>query len=607
MPGTTLTNSGTLTYNGFSFSAASVKIHSYRADPVYDEAKRTVVYMLHTLAVSQVLQNESPTLDATVLDAKNRLGKNGGQLVISGMGLGTVSINGGAVKDVAWGPMPQSVEFEFYSKVSGVLTWVVQWAIPMSAAVTPKYRGEPMAFNYSANWSIDRYGRTTLTRAGYIEIPQTRYAVDVPGILDHVDKYRGFIQFPRIPGFERTHSFTASYDKRRMDFVITDQELATTPPAGFVDFTFDQSFQTVGGSVFKYQFQWSLSGTVGKDTSVSKLWDYFAILLNNRWKLPEDAVIPRSLSSSVRKAGGEETMTIEYAYDYIPADPTRYKKENGFNTRSVVGLVQKVLAENYYFEPLPKNIGATEASWNAEILKTQGIRGRAGLAATTADDAIVDLCTIATLDRGAGFANFAKQSAADLAKKLSAVKGPDADASWERYDIQVSVYSDSEPIVYSVTQAASGLADAVAGAAGAAMGNLAAMAQLATGLAAASSGLTVIRNPNEKWYAELNFAAVRHGFQIPSVALKNVGGAVAVPINTTSMNIPVEFTGMGGRIYRKSETRTYLLPDFAKNVKFSATLPETLDVQAQVGPPENLRDSLRAAGGFIDNVQVRGS
>ena len=81
MAGNTLTPTGTISYNGFTFSSPHTEIIQFNAKPVMDRAGRTVVYYLYTIGIATMIESTSPTTIDTLMDtARKKLGKSGGIL-----------------------------------------------------------------------------------------------------------------------------------------------------------------------------------------------------------------------------------------------------------------------------------------------------------------------------------------------------------------------------------------------------------------------------------------------------------------------------------------------------------------------------------------------
>lgn len=100
----------TLTYNGIAFTALYKS--SVRSKPVLDEARRTTVYVEHTLNVEGYVHAGGAMTDSTMEGIRKLLTACGGALNYSDKGFGSLVVNGtSAVRDAQWGPVPEILEF----------------------------------------------------------------------------------------------------------------------------------------------------------------------------------------------------------------------------------------------------------------------------------------------------------------------------------------------------------------------------------------------------------------------------------------------------------------------------------------------------------------
>jgi hypothetical protein len=220
---------GTLRYNGYDFDGA-VEL-SAQMTPKYDDADRSVVYVVHRIRVRGVIaaDPEDPIhlLRKTDLDfeeLRKKLTCPGKELIATGLGLGQdLLVNAGTgVQDVAFGPKPRMLG---WSPIAGAAAceyeWEIETALP-ECCDTRRYTGIA-ALVYAVSFSFDESGDATRTIAGHIELAMT---VSPDGrIPDQIDQYWNDINVAPLAGFKRTHSRNISADGRRLDFVITDQQI----------------------------------------------------------------------------------------------------------------------------------------------------------------------------------------------------------------------------------------------------------------------------------------------------------------------------------------------------------------------------------------------
>ena len=403
---TPLTPTGTLTYNGFDLNNAHTEIVSFTQRPMRDNADRTDVYYVYTLGIATVLQSTpATTIDTQMDNARKQLGRSGGALVASGIGLGTFTVNSGSVKDVRWGPKIVDLQFFPQNPYFARLVWTVQIALPECTSGTPVYAGDIIAFNYEPTWVIDEDGYTTVTHTGYIEIPMSRPSISSRNLPDHVDQYRDRIPVQRIAGFSRvSQTYHASADGRVLNFTLVDREMSTVPHAGAVRWKLMHSCRPTGGSVFRFTFALSLRVRMAKGYTFGHA---FAIWEQVFREYTRDGDRPVHFSIDTEKGDDTPTITFNYGFDYFPPTALKDKlgKPEGFNLKTM--LEQTRLLELPKQQPWDK--------WRDATNDTQNERGRAGLVRQKNDDLIVDACSGLS-------GEIVARAAADQAKKTAAKK-----------------------------------------------------------------------------------------------------------------------------------------------------------------------------------------
>lgn len=373
----TLPALGTCSYNGVNFGSAVKSKISARY--LYDGADRTIVAVVYKILIDTISQNDNGS-DAQVQAIDAALSKPGQKLQYTGIGLGGFSINVGAgASDVLWGPKPRVLELR---PIGGgqacAIRWEVEVAIPRcSDAVFTK---NLMAFNYEADYTID-LGLTTRTITGYIEIPMTRIAggntlpdsVDAPGYFESV--------IPSIPsGFNRKFGPRhVSADKRRLDFVIIDEELPCGGfPPGIVD---AEGEHTTTNATPKNttQFISTLNATYtvapGQPKSVASN-AFFALLLDRS-----------SVSGSEQSRVFISFKATEGLY--------RNRKISFSASWSYISTLVNCLTDGGIFRPVPQTSWATWINSNG-VKQAVAPRGAANMSLKASDDAIIDLCKPST-------------------------------------------------------------------------------------------------------------------------------------------------------------------------------------------------------------------
>ena len=245
----TLPDTGRLFYNGCTFSPLfKTKVSG---DPVKDNARRTVKMMKYVIEADGVVTMPAgATSINSVMDTlRELLTRQGGNLVYQGRGLDLViNPQGGAGKrDVAWGPVPELLEFQ---PLGGGKSAMVQWKVETNVVEYPnttELRTDPrgritagLALQFNYETSLDYYedGFSALTIRGTLEIPMTRSTQATRTLGYTADSWRNYIEGQIFAGidlsrFHVTHrKFDVSRDKRTLEweFVIEEKPYMDLPP-----------------------------------------------------------------------------------------------------------------------------------------------------------------------------------------------------------------------------------------------------------------------------------------------------------------------------------------------------------------------------------------
>jgi hypothetical protein len=374
---------GVVEYNGYQFSGA---IHVQgTSEGVRDEADRTVLYVKHTITVDGVIcapdvASVAASLNSTDLelqDIRRRLTRDGGKFVFTNMGLGddlVVNANDSGVRDVKWGPKPRMVK---WLPIAGhgacELTWEIVVCVPMCNEYSRRYEGI-MSINYGIEYNFDRQGNCTRTTRGHLAIAQTR----PPGGLvpDSADVYLDSIIVLAPLGFRRTHGRSLSLDKSRLDFWITDQQIASNDPyPNFV--TNITGNHRVGVNRRELTtFRSSIDLSVELAPGVNGVW---------AWAVFHSIVSRRLI---IAKQIAKDGLFI----DDIQITEGLFNQEHAFSLsyRILSGLEDLLTATGLW---TPLNTGSDWQKWQDSLAGSMfNRRGNAGLYHTAAADALIDLC-----------------------------------------------------------------------------------------------------------------------------------------------------------------------------------------------------------------------
>lgn len=371
---------GTLSYNGYSFGGA-ISIEA-SVTPKYDDADRVVTCVTHKIKVQGVIAGDPEssaltlkTTDLTMESIRRKLTKPGGPLIVTGLGLGNdISVNtGGGVLDVEFGPKPRMLGWKpIAGNAACEIDWEIETSIPM-CSTTSRYTGI-MALNYGVTYAFDESGDCTRTISGYLEIAMTRGGPT--GIPDTADAYWEFINIAPPVGFRRTHTRSLSLDKRRLDFSITDQQIASNDayPPSVVRIAGDHSVGIDRQTMVTYNCAISASITLAPGASGVWAWSVFHTVASQRIQHARVTHSKAVFIESIRVREGLWSRSHDFEISY-----------------RILADLKDLLTVSGLFTPLP---GSTE--WNAWRLSLASSmfhpRGNTRLAHNATGDALISLC-----------------------------------------------------------------------------------------------------------------------------------------------------------------------------------------------------------------------
>lgn len=248
----TLQDVGELSYNGCLFSPLyATKISG---TVVRDAANRTTRYMEYTLIADGyvTLPAGASDINGNMNTLRRLLTAQGGRLRYTGRGF-NLNVNpeqggrppvrppapglppgGGTIvtvnlegQDVAWGPIPELIEFQpLGAGRSAKIQWKCTTRIP---EVKAKGKGL-IQFNYDCGVSYGEDGYSSLTVRGTIEIPMTRTKQDSREVIRSADDFRSLLETRVLTGIDLENfritkrDFQVSRDKRTLEFDVAAEE-----------------------------------------------------------------------------------------------------------------------------------------------------------------------------------------------------------------------------------------------------------------------------------------------------------------------------------------------------------------------------------------------
>jgi hypothetical protein len=225
-----------LRYNGVTFSS----LYHSKVDGkvVVDAAQRTTRYMQWELQADGVVTLEAglPNTDQTWAFIRQKLSADGALLTYVGQGFGGLQVGPGAVQDLAWGPIPEVLNFQPLGQGrAAFISWRCTVRIAefkMRGGFTPGVQGPVVQFNYESALSYDEEGYASITIKGTLEVPLSRGPANQRAIALTVDNFRQKwldISFDLTRYKVTRREFPMTRDKRTSEWQYTATELA---PAG---------------------------------------------------------------------------------------------------------------------------------------------------------------------------------------------------------------------------------------------------------------------------------------------------------------------------------------------------------------------------------------
>lgn len=290
---TTLPDVGVLSYNGCTFgplfeSQVAGKI-------VQDAALRTTKYMEYSITVDGyvTLPDGAENVENTMQLLLKLLTAQAGVLVYQGRSAKiVVNQPGSPIKDVAWGPIPEVLDFvPLGAGGSAKIKWTVKTRIPYVTALTGRNVNTVLQFNEETNVSYGEDGFSTISIKGTLEIPLTRITQSnrtVPRTVDDfrfqfMDQVANSIDLTRFRVTRR--EFPVSRDRRTMEWSFEAEELPYMPMPADITIargTYDVRPVKANASLCSWLCSLRCTYTVRKDKPRRLAWLAFLALLRIR-------------------------------------------------------------------------------------------------------------------------------------------------------------------------------------------------------------------------------------------------------------------------------------------------------------------------------------
>lgn len=303
---TSLPDIGKLSYNGCRFSPLFET--NVAGVVVKDNAQRTTKFMEYTITADGYVtlpddQYNRPDGFGSIADEmkvlRELLTAQGGMLQYTGRGNDiVVNAPGGTVRDVAWGPVPEILDFQpLGAGRSAKIRWQVKTRIPEVTAG----RRSVLQFNCDTAVVYNEDGYSGIVIRGTLEIPLTRATQQTRTLTTTVDDFRqawlddvaNSIDLTRFRIVRR--DFNVSRDKRTMEWIFSAEELpymAMPPDVTVARGTFDVKPSKSGMGLANWQCTLRCTYNVRKDKPRRIAWEAFLALVRVRMGASMYAIVP---------------------------------------------------------------------------------------------------------------------------------------------------------------------------------------------------------------------------------------------------------------------------------------------------------------------------
>lgn len=287
----TLPDIGELSYNTCEFSPLFES--NVSGIFVKDTAGRTTKLIEYTIAVEGYVTRPDNEID--VQDRMDSLEKllsaQGGALRYKGRGFEIVVNAPGGDSDVAWGPIPEILDFV---PMGAGRSAKIKWTIKTRVAPKVLPGNDPvLQFSYDTIVTYDEDGYSSVSLSGIVEVPLTRTRISNRTITETADDFRELFPGRLLATIDLTRfrvtnrEFKLSNDKRTLTFNVRMAELswmAMPPDITIARGTYTFKPASTGLGLVKWLCTLSVTYTVAKGRPRRIAWLAFLALLRERMK-----------------------------------------------------------------------------------------------------------------------------------------------------------------------------------------------------------------------------------------------------------------------------------------------------------------------------------
>lgn len=387
---------GTLYYNGYTFDGSSEV--SVRVEFVTDDAERTVLYHRHIIRAKTYIHSDTGT-DTTLEAIRAALSHQGKEFRFVNKGFGDDLIVNrpgvGGLRDVKWGPKPRVISWEpVGSSQACEVVWECEICVPKCGPTASGRSTGLMAMNYWVSINVDNRGLSTRTITGYLEIAQTRVGYNIP---DTADNYKELIAPPTIDGFQRNSDWQLSPDKSRVEFSITDAQIASRNPYPSLVTSIDGEHRCSWsrGGRYKTQIRNTISMQIETLLGAPRAlgWIIFSNIVNQRVataKRNQKPVFLDEVTVSEDLFGLKSSFACSYR---VLMDPGEALNQGPQGQPPIINSHLFDFAQCGMWQPVT---GTSWSQWRVSLAKAFSNRGLAELRIPSQLDVVVDLCNIGT-------------------------------------------------------------------------------------------------------------------------------------------------------------------------------------------------------------------
>lgn len=353
----TLPDVGAISYNGCTFGPVFETKVSGNA--IKDNAKRTVKFIEYTITVDGfvTLPAGAVNIGGTMATLYSMLTAQGGSLVYRGRALDIIANPAEKPNDVAWGPIPEMLEFQpLGAGRSAKISWKVTVRLtPPAVANVPGSLGI-LQLNYETGVSYDEAGFSSLSIKGTMEIPETRISQKNRTVVDTVDSFRRVLEVRILKGIDlgRYHltrrNFNVSRDKKTMEFDIEAAEkpyMDLPPYCTLAHGSYSVRPVKIGAGLKRWTC--TLRATYTVAANQPRKWAYFAFM----------ALMFLRMEESKRAKDDDGVPPPKNIQEEIALEIKNYLKRNQAKTSPRPWLIDYSIDEGQYLDSKTVSFSAT--------------------------------------------------------------------------------------------------------------------------------------------------------------------------------------------------------------------------------------------------------